>query len=155
MEDKEHAKPVSAKYNIEWPTPAEAAARTYSKNTSKVIDSPMDCSTRERLPGFCEQSSDISFLQPSVVYPLPHTDEGEQKSELASKGTDVEIPSPNPQIHIWSETLDEYMDAAKEIHPALLSQLKPCVTKDDDNCLYNATCLCLGCIFCERILRSV
>ena len=41
-------------------------------------------------------------------------------------------------------TLEEDEDISKFIHPAFLTQFKACVTENDDNCLWNAVCLCLG-----------
>ena len=96
----------------------------------------------------------ISFLQPSVVTPLIQIDRYE---ELVPMNT----ASLNPHIHIWGEELDEELTVSQQIHPTLLTQLKPCKTWRDGNCLFNAVCLCLGMpqteqfIFRRRIAKCI
>ncbi len=121
-----------------WPTPAEAMCNQHTK--TRMQTPPMDYSNniqQERSQAGVQM--DISFLQPSVVYPSPQHDNYERLLH-----TPVDITAPNPDIHIWAGMLEEQTDVAKNMHPAILSQLKPCKTKDDHNCLYNAICLCLG-----------
>ncbi len=107
-----------------WPTPAETLANA---NTDS------------------RHSEEISFLQPSVVLPSPQpaTCEGVLHTKLdAAENRD--IPAPIPNIHIFAQTLEEEVNIGNEMHPAILSQLKPCKTEKDHDCLYNAICLCLG-----------
>ncbi len=67
----------------------------------------------------------------------------------------MEIPAPNSNIHIWGGTLVEAIGVGNQMHPAILSQLKPCKTEADHNCLYNAVCLCLGMSeFKQNVLRK-
>ncbi len=57
---------------------------------------------------------------------------------------DITMAAGCTDMHVWSQTLVEEVHVRKEIHPAILTQLKPCKTQRNHNCLYNAICLCLG-----------
>ena len=130
MENKEQELKCTGKFQENWPTPAEAMALQNRKGVTK--QSSKECIPIQRLEKTSEQSSGISFLQPSVV------------STSLQPGLVEGLPGPNPNIHMWSETLTEEFDVSKQIHPSLVSQLKPCKTHRDGNCLYKAVCLCLG-----------
>ncbi len=126
-------------FRVKWPTPAESMTNLRHNKTSQ------DCNNTQKQQSQIEGSMDISFLQPSVVYQSPKPDiHGRLFHSILDIGGDVDIPLPNPNMHIWSGTLDEVMTVGKDMHPAILSQLKPCKTKGNNNCLYNAVCLCLG-----------
>ncbi len=119
-------------FKEKWPTPAETITKHRSNNTVQNHPVQMDYTNNiYQLHSNVELSKDISFLQPSVVFPLCTTDT-------------LFDPNPISNIHMWGETLEEEKDVGKQIHPAILSQLKPCKTEKDHNCLYNAICLCIG-----------
>ncbi len=122
------------KFQETWPTPAEAMALQSKKSSTK--QSSKECTLIQRLEKTSEQSSEISFLQPSVINNPPQTQKVEEEK--------IDIPVPNPNIHVWSEKLTEESDVSKQIHPSLLSQFKPSKTHRDGNCLYEAVCLCVG-----------
>ena len=126
-----------------WPTPAESMFK--SDTTKTLPDSNMEYSNIQQLQRQHGLQRDISFLQPSVVYSSPQPDNSKRTlhSTLDTGGV-KDIVAPNPNVHIQSETLEEELYVKEQMHPAILSQLKPCKTKDDHNCLYNAICLCLG-----------
>ena len=54
------------------------------------------------------------------------------------------LVAKSPEIWRFSLQLEEDEEISKLIHPAFLTQYKACLTEDDDNCLWNAICLCLG-----------
>ena len=56
--------------------------------------------------------------------------------------------STHKDIWMFGLHLEEDEEISKLIHPAFLTQFKACLTENDDNCLWNAVCLCLG--FDER-----
>ncbi len=143
MDNKEHTADLSPEtFNKDWPTPAEAMSQLKSNNKDK---SSTQYSFIQQLESQSGKEAHISFLQPSVVTPLEETRDVSESQQLTPNQMEsVNIPDPNPDIHVLSETLEEAMYLRMEIHPSLLTQLKPCTTKDDDNCLYNAICLCLG-----------
>ncbi len=117
-------------------------AKLHSKKTGQ---SPRYDSTNyvQQIPNQDDHSMDITFLQPSIVYQSPQpTEHGIPLQQIWDENAD--IPAPLSDRHIWCESLQEDMDIRQHIHPSILSQLKPCKTKDDHNCLYNAICLCLG-----------
>ena len=143
MDAKEHKSKSMESFRENWPTPAESMSELTRNNP--LSDFHMEYSKIEQLQLQAEQQMDISFLQPSVIYSSPEPENYLVTSHsILDIGRDRRTAALNPNIHIWSRTLDEEMDVAKNIHPAILSQLKPCKTKDDHNCLYNAICLCLG-----------
>ncbi len=114
-------------FKEDWPTPAEAFTNKYIRKTGKNV--PVERhKNRQQLQNLTEPTMDIRFLQPSVVYPTQNQD----------------LLYPTLDIHSWSSTLEEAIGVGRDMHPAIVSQLKPCKTKDDHNCLYNAICLCLG-----------
>ncbi len=118
-----------------WPTPAETMAKVHK--IGPLSPSSEDKKKSQQLQSQAGSSThNISFLQPSVVYPSLQIEGGLHQL--------LDISVPNPNIHIWSGTLKESVEVGNNMHPAILSQLKPCITKGDDNCLYNAICLCLG-----------
>ncbi len=142
MDAREYKMMSMEEFKENWPTPAESRTKMGS-NT--VPNAHMEYSNTGQLQTQDELQTDISFLQPSVVYPSPQPDKyRETYDSMFDTCEDKDISAPNPNIHIWSQTLEEDINVGKEIHPAILSQLKPCRTKDDHNCLYNAICLCLG-----------
>ncbi len=127
-------------FRAEWPTPQEAMSKIKTNNTQQ------ECYKAEQFQnqGKAVEETDISFLQPSVVSPIYNSDKYGETLHSTSTDYNVKLPDPNPNIHIWSQTLKEDTDVAQQLHPSLLSQLKPCTTERDHNCLYNAVCLCLG-----------
>ncbi len=128
-------------FTAEWPTPQEAMTQLKTNNTQQESSKAQECQNQS--PAL--EVTDISFLQPSVVSPQYNSGNFGGASQSTSKDyCDMELPEPNPNIHIWSQTLKEDTDVAQELHPSVLSQLKPCETERDHNCLYNAVCLCLG-----------
>ena len=129
----------------DWPTPAEAMVMQ-SKKCSKKQTSK-DHTHMDELENTSEQSLGISFLQPSVLSASLQPGKVQEQN--------IGIPAPDPNIHVWSGTLSEEFDVSKQIHPSLLSQLKPCKTHRDGNCLYKAVCLCLGIAQSEQqVLRD-
>ncbi len=135
--DGKHEKMSTSVYRKKWPTPAEANDQPQTNVKQPQPENSRQCSYRPTLQSAASESIDISFLQPSVVTPLVQTDKYE---ELVS----LNIASMNQHIHIWGGALDEELTVSKQIHPTLLTQLKPCKTLGDGNCLFNAVCLCLG-----------
>ncbi len=130
------------KFTAEWPTPQEAINQLKRNNTQQECSGTLE--NQNQTPAL--KGTGISFLQPSVVSPLYDGDKFGGSLQTTSKDDydNYELPHTNPNIHIWSQTLKEDTDVAKELHPSILSQLKPCITERDHNCLYNAVCLCLG-----------
>ncbi len=125
-------------FKVNWPTPGEAMA------SQKAVQHPtMDYSNNHHhVQSQTGLQMNISFLQPSVVYSPSQCDNyvGIEHASLDN----IDFHAPTPNIHLWAGYLEEYNDVAQQLHPAILSQLKPCKTQDDHNCLYNAICLCLG-----------
>ncbi len=131
-------------YKAEWPTPQEAMAKRETNNAKQLST---ECSQAQPFQHESQPSetTGISFLQPSVVSPSYDTNEfGELPHPSSYDDSSVKIHDLNPNIHKWSQTLEEDTDVAEQLHPAIASQLKACKTADDHNCLYNAVCLCLG-----------
>ncbi len=133
--DGKHEKMSIGGYKTNWPTPAEAMVQQ-KPNETKPKNSAQ-CTQNSKLQSAVSRSTEISFLQPSVVDPSVRT---VQYAELVP----MDIASPKPQLYIWSGTLNEEFTVSRQIHPTLLTQLKPCKTWRDGNCLFNAVCLCLG-----------
>ncbi len=129
-------------FKEDWPTPAEAITKRPTKKTAKnfAVDGYNNC---QQLQNQAKQTMDITFLQPSVVYSSPQPQDLSYATLDISETMDIPAP-PSSNIHSMSSTLEEEMSVGKDIHPAIVSQLKPCKTKDDHNCLYNSICLCLG-----------
>ena len=125
-------------FRATWPTPAEAMAKQHTQNG--VQRSSMEYSnTSQQFQRQTKVSNNNPFLQPSVN---PSNFEKVLHTTLIDRNMDVSVADTN--IHNWSKTLTEEMAVSQHMHPAILSQLKPCQTEDDHNCLYNAICLCLG-----------
>ncbi len=139
-------------YRKNWPTPAEAMVQQQTNVTQPQNSG--QCSYSPNLQSAASESMGISFLQPSVVTPLIQTDSYEELVPMNNA-------SLNQHIHIWGESLHEELTVSKQIHPTLLTQLKPCKTWRDGNCLFNAVCLCLGMpqteqfIFRRRIAKCI
>ncbi len=148
--DGKHEKMSTSVYRNNWPTPAEAMAQQQTNVTQP--QNSRQCSYNPTLQSDASGSIGISFLQPSVVTPLIQPNQYETI-------VPVNIASLNP--HIWGGALDEELTVSKQIHPTLLTQLKPCKTWRDGNCLFNAVCLCLGMpqteqfIFRRRIAQCI
>ncbi len=151
--DGKHKKMSTSVYRKNWPTPVEAMVQQQTNVTPPMVQQQTNVTPPQK-SGQCSYSptlqsapsglTGISFLQPSVVTPLIQTDNYEE-----------------PHIHIWGKALDEELTVSKQIHPTLLTQLKPCKTWRDGNCLFNAVCLCLGIpqteqfIFRRRIAQCI
>ncbi len=125
----------SGDYRKNWPTPAEVMVQQQTNVTQ--AQNSRQCSYRPTLQSAAAGSLGISFLQPSVVTPWIQTDKHEDLVPM-------NIAPLNPNIHGWWDALHEELTVSRQIHPTLLTQLKPCKTWGDGNCLFNAVCLCLG-----------
>ena len=115
-----------------WPTPAKSMTGQDMNNLSADCD--VEYSNIRQLERQTELQMDISFLQPSVVYLSPQPDDyGSILHSTSDKGDNIDIAAQNPNIHIWGKTLEEEMDIGKQMHPTVLSQLKPCKTTGSDH----------------------
>ncbi len=135
---------VDLAFKENWPTPAETISKHCTNDTVK--NCPLDYTNKtQQLHGHTELSKDISFLQPSVIFQTPELDTCQYMLHTTlDVAKNMNISDPYPNIHVWGKSLEEEVNVGKQMHPAILSQLKPCKTQKDHNCLYNAICLCLG-----------
>ncbi len=121
--DVKHEKMSTSDYKKNWPAAAEAMVQQ-QVNVTQPQNSIQGSYRPTMQSGAYE-----SFIQTPLIQP-------DKYEELYA--------SLKPRIHIWGKGLDEELSVSKQIHPTLLTQLKPCKTLEDGNCLFHAVCLCLG-----------